>query len=243
MKLAERIFRRNDYYITSPFGYRINPITGEKGEFHDGVDYGTNAQKWPQYALEKGIILNCGIDTNYANAKFVWVQYDRLGIKLLHYHLDSISVVKGQEVDENTILGYTGKTGYATGIHLHLGMKYLSDNKYVDAELYDYQSAIVIVPTKRNKKVHQIEVIYDKLNARDNANGNKLGTFVPLGFYNVLNESIVDGQKWVEINKGVWCAMLDDCCVDYPTDEDIDYKQLYLEAQSKLERIRKILDE
>ena len=46
MKLATRIFKRNrgnganDYYITSPFGYRKDPKTG-KVTYHNGVDYGT----------------------------------------------------------------------------------------------------------------------------------------------------------------------------------------------------------
>lgn len=57
----------------------------------------------------------------------------------MHYHLDSINVKKGQKVDENTIIGYTGDTGEVTGIHLHLGMKYIGQNKFEDAEKFDYK--------------------------------------------------------------------------------------------------------
>lgn len=142
MKLAKRIFRRDDYYITSNFGKRdvISTGAGNTSSFHYGVDYGTNGEKWPQYALEDGKVISCGNDSA-ANgyAKFVWVKYPRLGIKLLHYHLDDINVVIGQKVTKNTILGSTGKTGKATGIHLHLGMKYLNNNAYVDPEMYDYK--------------------------------------------------------------------------------------------------------
>ena len=145
MKLAERIFRRKDYYITSKFGWRTYWYNGKQvTDFHTGVDYGTYGEKWAQYALEDGYVLSCGKDSAYGNALFVWVVYPRLNIKLLHYHLDSISVYKGQEVNKDTILGYTGTTGYSTGIHLHLGMKYLNNNDYVDPEQYDYKEAPAI---------------------------------------------------------------------------------------------------
>ena len=55
---------------------------------------------------------------------------------MLHYHLDSIKVKAGQKVTKETLLGYTGKTGKATGIHLHLGVKRLSGGGYIDPELW-----------------------------------------------------------------------------------------------------------
>lgn len=138
MKLAEKIFKRKDFYVTSAFGYRKDPINGAT-KFHSGCDYGTNVEKWKQYAIENGSVISCGIASD--GAKYVWVKYPRLNIKLLHYHLDSISVKAGQAVNENTILGYTGKTGRATGIHLHLGMKYLNKDSYVDPHAYNYEEA------------------------------------------------------------------------------------------------------
>lgn len=240
MKLPERIFKRKDYQITSPFGTRVNPITGAKGEFHDGVDYGTHGEKWPQYGIEKGRVLSCGVDTNYGNAKFVWVEYPRLGFKLLHYHLNEIKVVKGQEVDENTIIGTTGKTGYATGIHLHLGMKFLNNNTYVDAEAYDYKPSVEILTTSRNEKKHQVEITIPNLNARDSANGNLLGVYVPQGIYNVLNEKEDDEYRWVEINVSVWCALVEKGYIEYSVAGEIDYKKLYLEVKAKLDEIHKL---
>jgi murein DD-endopeptidase MepM/ murein hydrolase activator NlpD len=143
MKLATRIFKRErgdgpeEYYITSPFGQRIDPITGKVITFHNGCDYGTHGNKWPQYALEQGHIDNVFIDQY--GAKDIWVSYPRLGYKCLHGHLDSFNVSIGQEVDENTILGYTGMTGKATGIHLHLGVKYIGGSDWIDPESIDYQ--------------------------------------------------------------------------------------------------------
>lgn len=135
-KLSNMIFKGKKNYITSPFGYRdvISTSKGNTSSFHNGVDYGTDGVKLPQYPIEDGVIISCGTDVNYGGAKFVWVKYPRLGVKMLHYHLDSIKVKPGQTVDEDTILGYTGKTGKATGIHLHLGLKLLSGGGYIDPE-------------------------------------------------------------------------------------------------------------
>jgi len=111
MKLVSKIFRRTDWYVTSSFGYRkIN----NECEFHSGTDYGTHKQKWDLYAIEQGTIVSCG--TAGDGAKFVWVNYPRLGKKMLHYHLDRTDIVSGQEVREGTLLGSAGETGSANGI-------------------------------------------------------------------------------------------------------------------------------
>ena len=137
MKLAERIFRRNDYSVTSAYGWRIHPVTKAQS-FHSGTDYGTKGQKWNQYALENGVVLSAGVDRQGANALFAWVSYPRLGIKCLHYHLDQVLVKTGQGVNEHTVIGTTGTTGRSTGIHLHLGVKSLKTNTYFDPETYNY---------------------------------------------------------------------------------------------------------
>ena len=150
MKLATRIFRKNrgtganEYYITSPFGWRVDPITGER-KFHAGCDYGTHANKWAQYALESGIVENVWTDS--AGAKCLRIRYDRLGYRCTHCHLDSILVHTGQSVDENTVVGYTGMTGYATGIHLDLRVQYIGSSEYKDPESFDYQEPGPTPPT------------------------------------------------------------------------------------------------
>lgn len=138
MKLASKIFKRNDWYVTSAFGYRKDPISN-KQSFHSGTDYGTKSQKWNQYAIENGVVLSCGIATD--GAKFVWVNYPRINKKLLHYHLDSVNVRKGQAVNSDTILGATGTTGYSTGIHLHLGMQNSAGGAWLDPHAYNYEEA------------------------------------------------------------------------------------------------------
>lgn len=135
-KVSNLIFHNEKHYITSKFGYRypIETASGKTNPFHSGTDYGTSGKKIPQYAIENGTIISCGKASD--GAKFVWVEYPRLGVKMLHYHLDSVKVKTRQAVDKNTLLGYTGKTGKATGVHLHLGIKRLSGGGYIDPELW-----------------------------------------------------------------------------------------------------------
>ena len=132
--VSNLIFHNEKHYVTSKFGYRASLTTsnGNTSTFHSGTDYGTNTKKIPQYAIEDGEVLTATKASD--GALYVWVSYPRLGVKFLHYHLDSIKVKAGQKVDKNTILGYTGKTGKATGIHLHLGIKRLSGGGYIDPE-------------------------------------------------------------------------------------------------------------
>ena len=87
MKLASRIFKRDDWYVTSKFGYRdvIHTSAGSTDNFHNGCDYGTNSEKWKQYAIEDGKVLSAGKDS--LGGKYAWVEYPRLGFKLLYYHL------------------------------------------------------------------------------------------------------------------------------------------------------------
>lgn len=137
-KLSNLIFHNAKHYMSSPYGKRkvLNTSKGDTNPFHYGTDYATYSVKLPQYAIEDGEVLSCGKDTDNADALFVWVKYPRLGIKLMHYHLDSIKVKKGQKVNKNTIVGNTGRTGRATGIHLHLGLKLLSGGGFIDPEAW-----------------------------------------------------------------------------------------------------------
>ena len=134
--VSNLIFHNASHYVTSKFGKRavMQTSAGSTSSFHSGTDYGTNGLKIPQYAIEDGEILTA---TKAADgALYVWVKYPRLGVKMLHYHLDSIKVKAGQKVNKDTILGYTGKTGKSTGVHLHLGVKRLSGGDYIDPEAW-----------------------------------------------------------------------------------------------------------
>lgn len=135
-KISDIIFGGKAHYITSPYGKRnvISTAAGNTSNMHNGVDYGTNGKKLTQYAIEDGIVLSAGKAND--GALYCWVKYPRINKKFLHYHLDTVTVKAGQTVKKGTKLGTTGKTGKATGVHLHLGVKDLSTDKYEDPEAF-----------------------------------------------------------------------------------------------------------
>lgn len=137
-KITNLIFKNAKHYVTSNYGYRkvFNTIRGYTNLFHNGTDYGTSSIKLPQYAIENGVILSSGTDK--LGGKFVWVKYPRINVKMLHYHLSKVNCKTGQIVKKGTLLGYTGKSGKATGVHLHLSIVNLSNGKYINPENYVY---------------------------------------------------------------------------------------------------------
>ena len=198
MKLSERIFRGGKHKITSPFGQR-NAVYDSKGKLvakagmHNGCDYGTYGVKLPQYALEDGIVLSAGKDST--GAIFAWVRYSRLGIELLHYHLDSVNVSKGQAVNKDTIIGYTGTTGNSTGIHLHLGFRKVGSTQYYDPESYDYVEYVapIIEPTPSNEEVYIVVAgdTLSKIASKYNTTYQKLAEYNGIANPNL----IYPGQK------------------------------------------------
>ncbi|WP_051280668.1 M23 family metallopeptidase [Anaerovorax odorimutans] len=127
------------HYITSPFGYRINPVTG-KHEGHNGVDYGTSGKKVPCYAVADGIVRKVSQDRYGGN--FCYVEYPSLNHYGLYYHLTSFSVKAGQTVKEGQQIGITGTTGQSTGVHLHFS--WIESNsksmQYYNATYEDFES-------------------------------------------------------------------------------------------------------
>lgn len=119
----EKLFHRTDgIKLSSPFGWRL--LKG-KPDNHRGVDFSTGGRKLPQYGLTEGKVIRQGTDSTKAN--FVEVEYPSLGYVGQYYHLDSIATKLGQKVNTDTIIGYTGETGYSFGIHLHFGWYPIAD--------------------------------------------------------------------------------------------------------------------
>lgn len=134
-EITIKIFNGEDHYITSNYGWRTYLYNGNYvTDFHNGTDYGTNLKKLPQYAIEDGVVTSAGVDNT--GAIFAWIYYPRLNVRMLHYHLNQLIVKKNDNIKEGTLIGYTGMSGKATGIHLHLSIYDLKTNKYVDPEMF-----------------------------------------------------------------------------------------------------------
>ena len=105
--------------ITSQFGYRVDPITGEVSS-HTGTDIAC-AEGTPILAAADGtVIVANGLDS-WGGSYGYYIQINHGGgLETLYAHCSSICVTTGQQVQAGQIIGYVGHTGRATGSHLHL---------------------------------------------------------------------------------------------------------------------------
>ena len=101
-------------YVSSYYGYRKNPITGEE-QFHRGVDIavptGTRV-----YATHDGVVVEAAYDSHYGN----YVVMEREGYVTKYAHMDTLNVSVGQSIEKGEVIGTTGNTGSSTGSHLHI---------------------------------------------------------------------------------------------------------------------------
>lgn len=100
--------------ISSSFG----PRTGGGGAstYHRGCDFINFSQV---RAVASGTVRVVGTPSGWsAGGRQVWIQHDGFFTKSLH--LASTNVSNGQRVNEGDLIGTMGRTGTATGVHLHL---------------------------------------------------------------------------------------------------------------------------
>ena len=105
--------------ITSQFGHRVDPITGEVSS-HTGTDIAC-AEGTPILAAADGIVTVANGLDSWGGSYGYYIQIDHgRGLETLYAHCSSICVTTGQQVQAGQVIGYVGHTGRATGSHLHL---------------------------------------------------------------------------------------------------------------------------
>ena len=104
--------------ITSQFGHRVDPITGEVSS-HTGTDIAC-AEGTPILAAADGVVTVANGLDNWGGSYGYYIQIDHGGgLETLYAHCSSICVTTGQQVQVGEVIGYVGHTGRATGSHLH----------------------------------------------------------------------------------------------------------------------------
>lgn len=104
--------------VTSPFGYRTHPISGQQS-FHKGVDFG-NSRGTSIKASKGGTISHSGWISGYGNT--IIINHGN-GQQTLYAHADSLSVSVGQSVSQGQEVAKVGSTGNSTGPHLHFEIR------------------------------------------------------------------------------------------------------------------------
>jgi murein DD-endopeptidase MepM/ murein hydrolase activator NlpD len=101
---------------SSPYDYRINPLHGDKNEFHAGQDFSAPAGT-PIPAATPGRVIFSGPNAGFGNV--VVVKNNSGGYSLYGHMQDGERAALGQRVWAGDILGSVGSTGRSTGSHLH----------------------------------------------------------------------------------------------------------------------------
>lgn len=118
-------------HISSRFGWRIHPITGER-DSHTGIDIAMPEGTPIAASINGKAITVSQSDTGYGNV--VVIESIDKKERVLFAHCSSFAVKKGQDVSRGDIIAFVGSTGQSTGPHLHL--QYLSKNRTLNPAFY-----------------------------------------------------------------------------------------------------------
>lgn len=116
-KMLNNPFPKVDWrkYITSEYGYRVHPITGEFSK-HTGLDIalanGTEIHSCMSGTVETFNSGSSGFGLHLTITNGMY--------KTLYAHCSEILVQDGQRVNAGDVIAKVGNTGYSTGPHLHL---------------------------------------------------------------------------------------------------------------------------
>lgn len=106
--------------LTSYYGYRVHPVTGQRNKMHYGLDYGNTPADNRIFAAADGTVKKIA----YMAGGYGWYIILRHVIKgqayeTVYAHLRSTSVKVGQTVKRGQTIAIKGNTGIGTGVHLH----------------------------------------------------------------------------------------------------------------------------
>ncbi len=107
--------------MTQDYGATQFAKFGYQGKWHNGIDIGVPVGT-PILASEGGTVVAMGNQDLYcrrgAYGKFIVIKHEN-NLVTLYAHLSRQIVQKGDTVKRGDAIGYSGRTGYATGPHLH----------------------------------------------------------------------------------------------------------------------------
>ncbi|MEM7483220.1 MAG: peptidoglycan DD-metalloendopeptidase family protein [Acidobacteriota bacterium] len=118
-----------DTCVTSAFGWRADPRSGGARQ-HQGVDLkaprGTEVR-----ATADGRVVVAEREYGEDGAWGLTVVIDHgEGVESVYAHLDTKTVLSGETVEAGQVIGTVGDSGWATGVHLHFGMR--NGNSWID---------------------------------------------------------------------------------------------------------------
>jgi len=112
-------------YISSKYGSRTHPVTGEKSSFHKGIDLCV-PKKTPIHASASGTVIFMAYSGTYGNL----IKIDHGGGYVTFYaHCNNFAsgLKVGDKVSVGETIAYVGATGRVTGPHLHFEIRYKNE--------------------------------------------------------------------------------------------------------------------
>lgn len=110
----------NTYRVASYYGMRLHPVY-KVMKLHKGIDIAAS-KNTNILASADGTVTYVGNDSDgYGKYFIIYHGTDKDGVKIstLYAHCNKILVKKGDSVKRGDIVGLVGKTGCATGYHIH----------------------------------------------------------------------------------------------------------------------------
>ena len=120
-------------FISTQFGEkRITNGNQSTLRSHLGMDFAVSTGT-PVHASAAGMVLISEFLLNTGNT--VIIDHGG-GLKSIYYHMDSVEDLAGTVVEQGTLIGRVGSTGYSTGPHLHYEMR-LGEQPVSPSMLFD----------------------------------------------------------------------------------------------------------
>lgn len=152
--------------ITSLFGWRIHPITGEQ-RMHTGTDIGA-PMGTPVLAALAGRVLLADFLGGYGLT--IALEHSDGSQQTLYGHLSEIFVKPGELIQQGAAIGRVGSTGNSTGPHLHFELRQLTDEGWVAMD------AGLQLETAMADLVKSLQVAKNSANPQANSPGTPQGT-------------------------------------------------------------------
>lgn len=112
-------------YVSSPYGWRTDPLTGERDAWHGGIDLVLATTQ--VCSVCEGTVIQSRIVSDKSNKTSEWGNYICVacddGITIYYCHLERRMVSQYDDVRRGQVIGIEGATGKTTGVHLHLEMR------------------------------------------------------------------------------------------------------------------------
>lgn len=189
--------------VTSKYGKREYTYRGKRvKDFHNGIDLVGGNEIIA--AADGEVVSTRNEGKQYGNGCYVRIKHSN-GLYTLYYHLKSgsVTVKKGQKVIKGQVIGIIGKTGKATGVHLHYQIDKGSSASAIDPTEYVLNGKEIveeapITPEKPKDPVNESLLLLVRRTIRgDFGNGNNRKTILVTRYG---EETAKEVQRQVNLN-------------------------------------------